>query len=65
MSKNEPKIDIAVLKTQVQDLRDSVNKIETNHLPHIQNRLDKIENKMAYYAGALAVLSVILKFILK
>ncbi len=64
MPKYMEKIDIAVLKTQVKELQTSVDKILDNHLPHIQDRLDTIDNRQAKYAGGLAVLTVVIPILI-
>ena len=57
--------DIAVLQEQV-------GQIYTNHLPHINERLERIENtvikldkKQAYWAGGLAALVIIVPILIK
>lgn len=57
-------VDIAVLKSQVKELQNSVDRILNNHLPHLQDKLDKIETKIAYYSGGLAVLTIVVPIII-
>jgi len=52
---------------KVDDLVARVEKIETNHLPHIQKavedidkRLDKLEQKLAYYLGAASIIATLI-----
>ena len=52
------KIDIAVLKEKVDQHDEFIDKILNNHLPHIQKRLNSIEVKMAWYAGAIVVMGI-------
>lgn len=59
------KIDIAVLHERVERIDAAVDKILTNHLPHLEEKVDAIERKMAYYAGAVAVLVVVANYLLK
>lgn len=47
---------IATLEAKVDGLIKMNESIMTNHLPHIQARLESLETKMAYWAGGLAVL---------
>lgn len=55
--------EIGALQSDVKGLKKSVDTILTNHLPHIEKRLDKLEQKLAYWAGAIMALTVILKYI--
>ena len=64
MIKSEDKINIAVLQTKLDSIHDRLEKIETNHLPHIYSKLENIEKKMAYYAGGLAVIISLLQIVL-
>ena len=59
------KVDIAVLKDQVERLDERVDRIENNHLPHIHEQLDGIEKKLAYYSGGLFVGITILELIIR
>jgi len=43
----------------------SLDDIKQNHLEHIYNRLGKIERRIAYYMGGIAVLTVVLDIILR
>ena len=52
----EIKIDVAVLKTELEAIKNRLEKIENNHLPHIEARLNSIERKVAYYSGGIAIL---------
>lgn len=48
-------------------IENEIKNIKENHLEHIQDRLNKIENKMAWYGGGivagLGILEIALKFI--
>lgn len=57
--------DIAVLQTKVETIDANVNTVMTNHLPHIYERLGGIENKLAYYSGGLAIISVLVPILIK
>ena len=59
------KVDIAVLQEKVTRISDDVTEIKTNHIPHLHERLDTIELKMAYYVGGLAAVGFILQIVLK
>jgi len=39
--------------------------IKENHLEHIYNRLGRIEKKLAYYMGGIAVLVIVLEIVLR
>lgn len=60
MEKNQIKIHerITALEVETKNIAESLNLVKNNHLPHIQDRLDKIDIRMAYYTGGLAVLTV-------
>ena len=61
--KDQDSINIAVLQEKVNEMNKFIDDIHKNHLPHIYSRLNKIDTRMAYYAGGLAVLMVLLQFI--
>ena len=44
---NENKVDIAVLDNRVKSVENFVKDINTNHLPHIYEKLDNIDVKLA------------------
>ena len=55
---------LACLETQSKYTNESVNSLLTNHLPHVQAALDKLNDKidsltykMAFFGGGLALLS--------
>ena len=66
MSKNgvNTKINIAVIQEQLAHITEDVTEIKNNHLPHLHERLDSIELKMAYYVGGMAAVGFILQVIL-
>jgi hypothetical protein len=37
----------------------------TNHLPHIQDKVDKIEDKLALWSGAIIIIGIIAPYILE
>ena len=56
----QQKVEIAVIKEKVEQHDDFIKKMEINHLPHIYNRLTRIETKIAWYSGAIvAAVSII------
>ena len=64
--------EIAVLKEQLKYVVESIDSIKENHLPHIYNRLEKlderfgkIETRIAYYSGGIVVAMALLQFIFK
>lgn len=58
-------IDIAVLKTKVDGVQDDVKTIMTNHLPHIQAKLDTIDKKLAYWTGGMAAIVSAVQILIK
>ena len=60
---NENKLKIAVLEEKHNNLEGKVDKILDNHLPHIQDKLDSVENKQNYWGGAIAILTILLPII--
>jgi len=55
---------LACLETQAKFTNEAVNALLTNHLPHVQSALDKLNEKvdsltykMAFFGGGLAFLS--------
>ena len=64
-------VDIAKLQVQVGTVDARLEKIETNHLPHLQAGIDRVEEKqdqhglrLAYWGGGIAVLTFIVPIIL-
>lgn len=57
--------DVETLQSKITELNFSINDMKANHLEHIYSRLNKIEIKMAWYAGAITVISIIFQFIVK
>jgi hypothetical protein len=57
--------EIAILKEQLKYIVENIDSIKENHLPHIYDRLNSIEKKLAYYLGGLAALTVIINVLLK
>lgn len=62
-----PRQDYIAMCEQVKLLAERVDRIETNHLVHIQDsihqlgeRLHALEVRIAYYMGAAAVISTLL-----
>jgi hypothetical protein len=47
---------IAVLESKVDGLVKMNETVMSNHLPHLQERLESIEKKLAYWGGGLATL---------
>lgn len=61
---NKQNVKIAVIETKIQNLEEKVDTVISNHLPHIQARVDKIENKLALWSGAIIILGIILPYFL-
>ena len=59
------KSDVEVLKSQIADIRQWQQSADENHFPSIERRFDKIETKIAYWSGGLAVLITGLQIIFK
>ena len=57
----QQKVDIAVIKEKVEQHDGFINEMRENHLPHIYNRLVKIETKMAWYAGAIVAIGSVIQ----
>jgi hypothetical protein len=53
------------LEEQYKDMSEKVDKIMTNHLPHIQDKVDKIEDKLALWSGAIIIIGIIAPYILE
>ena len=62
---NGKAIQIAVLQTQMNAIQADVTSIKENHLPHIYNRMGKLENKMAYYSGGIVIAGVLADYIIR
>jgi hypothetical protein len=67
---------IAVINTKLEGLEEDLNQIKTNHLPHIQSKLDSlgeksesrfnnIEKKIAYWIGGTAAIGFALQIVLR
>ena len=54
---------------RVKLLIEKVNDISQNHLPHLNARLDKIEQRIAYYVGGIGgimvIADILLRFVVK
>ena len=55
--------EIGALESDMRGVKKDISDIKTNHLPHIYTRLGKIEYKLAYWAGAIMAVTIILKYI--
>jgi len=71
---DDQKIQVALHEERIRNLSDDMKLVMTNHLPHIQDAVDSlsrrtderfnsIEKKLAYWAGAIAVIVVVAQFI--
>lgn len=56
--------DIAVIKEQVSEVKRWINNADRNHFPTIEKRFNRIEIRLALYAGGLAVLTFLAPFII-
>lgn len=54
---------IARIEEKVKTLQSDVTTIRENHLEHIYHRLNSIDKKQAYYAGAIVVVVAIAQWI--
>ena len=52
-------IDIAILKTDVGRLKEDVNLIMTNHIPHLQKDVQEVKNRLAMWGGAIIILGIL------
>lgn len=55
---------VAKLETNVNNLTKSIDMLNTNHLPHMQEDIDKINAKLNKAMGGLAVLQIVLSIAL-
>ena len=56
-------VKIAVLENQITNIGISIDEIKNNHLVHIYKRIEKLERKVGYYIGGLAVLILSIRII--
>lgn len=69
---NNGKTKLAVLWERVDNLQDDITEIKTNHLPHLQAKLDELSNEfiatriqIAKWGGAIIILGILLPYILQ
>ena len=62
---NHNKIDIAVLDNRVKTTEKFIEDMQKNHLPHLYEGLNSIQQKMAYWAGGIMVLIVLSQILVK
>lgn len=55
----QTKVEVAVLKNQMQNITLNVGKITDTHLPRLEEKVDKVGAQQAYYAGALAAIMLL------
>lgn len=48
----------------LESVRKEISEIKDNHLVHLDQRIDKVEQKIAYYLGATAVIIFSVQFII-
>ena len=63
MSDSKRDIKIAILETKIENIGTNIDEIKNNHLVHIYDRLSKLEKKLSYYIGGLAVLMLVIQFL--
>ena len=51
---------ISCLETKVDLMSSNIEKILENHLPHLEAKMESLENKIYYFTGALAIIIPIL-----
>jgi hypothetical protein len=60
---------LAVLETKIDEIKKNLEQILCNHIPHLEERVDKLENNYAriigYAAGVGAVVAIIIQFLIK
>ena len=58
---------LAKLETKMDNIERMLDKLMNNHLVHLQDKVEQLETKMAYYVGGLAALvfigDVVLRFL--
>ena len=66
-TETDVEVDVAVLQTKVEVIGINVEKIMTNHLPHLDEKIDKlgdrtneIDKRNAYFSGGLAALVIVI-----
>lgn len=59
------KIDLAILYERTSSIEERLKKIEENHLPHIEDRINSLEKRLAYYSGGVVVAVAILDIIIR
>lgn len=57
-------VEIARLDERTNSHDDFIKEMKDNHLPHIYKSLNKIENKIAYYSGAIAIIVILAQIII-
>lgn len=62
---NQQDQKIIALQVEIAYIKEDVQDIKRNHLPHLQEKIEAIDRKLAYYAGGLAVLIFFIEFILR
>lgn len=72
LPKMQSQVELAVFKTQLNNLATELGELKDNHFASLQGKVDKIsdqvtqlEKRLAYYAGGLGVLVFLLDFVLK
>lgn len=63
-AETEQEVKIGKLEVKMEGVEKNVEKIMSNHLPHIQAKIDAVHDKQTYWGGALAVLVVIVPIII-
>ena len=61
----QDKVNIARLQEKVESIDSRLDKIENNHIPHLHEKMEAIEKKIAYYSGALFVAISFLELIIR
>lgn len=58
-------VDIGKLQTNVESLEKNVDAIMSNHLPHLQEELEKVKLHLAGWAGGITVATFVANWLFK
>jgi len=58
-------VDIGKLQTSVESLEKNVDVIMSNHLPHLQEELEKVKLHLARWAGGITVATFVANWLFK
>ena len=53
------------LNTQLEEIKAELLNIKDNHLKHLEDKINGVELKIAYWSGGIAVILIVFNLILK